>query len=206
MELGKAEPFRILNHHNCSVRHIDADFDYSSGDENLDLIPPESLHDLVFFLLLHLAVKAFHVDRTAQFFRKHPGIVRYVLCLQAFALLDHGADHIALSSLCDLPPHKCIGFLAVACIYNTVFDGQTVFRELVHHGDVKVAVKDDCQGTGDRGCAHYENMGHGALAGKCFSLFYPESVLLIRDHKSKVMIGDFLLNQGMGADDDGDFP
>ncbi len=57
MELGKAEALGVLDDHYGGVGNIDADFDDSGGDENLDFVFAELLHDFVFFFAGEAAVQ-----------------------------------------------------------------------------------------------------------------------------------------------------
>ena len=62
MELRKAEPFGILDHHHRSVRHVDPNLDDCGGDKHLDLPGGKFFHDLIFLFSLHLPVKVLHPD------------------------------------------------------------------------------------------------------------------------------------------------
>ena len=48
VQLCETEPFRILDHHQRCVRHVDADFDHGRRDEQIDLARLEPLHDVGF--------------------------------------------------------------------------------------------------------------------------------------------------------------
>ena len=55
VELCKAEPLCVLDHHHRCVRHIDADLDNSGGDQDLDIPRGKFFHDLIFLFCLHFS-------------------------------------------------------------------------------------------------------------------------------------------------------
>ncbi len=56
MQLRQAEAFRVLDHHDRRLRHVDADFDHRRCDQYLNIAALERLHDGVLLGALHAAV------------------------------------------------------------------------------------------------------------------------------------------------------
>ena len=140
MELRQAKALCVLNHHDRGVWHIDPNLDDRGGDQDLDLISPECLHDLIFKRRLHFPVQAGHPDIRSHLLLEHRPVILHVLRLQLLALLHHGADHIALPPCGDLFLHKCIRRLPVAGIHHTVLDGKPVGRQFIDHGNIQVSI------------------------------------------------------------------
>src|SRR5258708_696909 len=78
MQLRQAEALGMLDDHYGGVGNIDADFDYGGGDEDLDFIFVEALHDIVFFFAGETAVQQAEAQLGKHFAR------------QAFVLVDGG--------------------------------------------------------------------------------------------------------------------
>ncbi len=57
MKLCEAEAVGMLDDHHGGVRNVDADFDYSGGDQDLDFVAAKLLHDGIFFVIFQAAVK-----------------------------------------------------------------------------------------------------------------------------------------------------
>ena len=57
VELGEAVVFGIHDDHEVGVGDVDADFDDGGRDENVDFVVGKILHDAIFFVRLHAAVK-----------------------------------------------------------------------------------------------------------------------------------------------------
>ena len=161
MELGQAETLGIFDHHNRGVGHVDSHLHHGGGDQNLDLVFKKTLHDLIFFLRLHLAVEIFHLNKGRKPLPKSGGILDDILGLHGLALLHHGTDHIDLPSLLHLSFDEGVGFFPVGSIHDAVLDGQPVGGQLIDDGNIQIAVEDYRQGPGNRCGAHDDRMGHG---------------------------------------------
>ena len=53
MQLGQSEAFRMLDHHDRRVGHVDADLDDSGGDQHGNLAGAETLHRAVLLRRAH---------------------------------------------------------------------------------------------------------------------------------------------------------
>jgi hypothetical protein len=53
VELGQAQAFGILDHHQAGIGHIDADLDHGGRHQQLDLAGAELGHDRLFLGRLH---------------------------------------------------------------------------------------------------------------------------------------------------------
>ena len=58
VELAEAEALRVLHHHQCRVRHVDANLDDRGAHQNIDVPGDDGGHDPLFFLRLHLPMDA----------------------------------------------------------------------------------------------------------------------------------------------------
>ena len=140
VKLSKAETLCIFNHHNRCIRHIDSDFDHSCRYQYLDLISSETIHDIVFLCLLHLAMQTGYLDLFSHLFLKCHRIIRNIFRFHRLTFFYHRADYIALPSFCDLLFHEVVGRVAVSDIHHAVFDRQTICRKFIDHRDVQISV------------------------------------------------------------------
>ena len=77
-------------------------------------------------------------------------------------------------------------------------------RLLVEDREVHVAVLGERQAARDRGRGHHQDVGALALLAEVHALADAEAVLLVDDGEAEVAEGDVLLEEGVGADEDGD--
>jgi len=62
MQLGKAKPLRMLDHHDRRLGHVDANFDDSGGDQHFGFAGAKPFHRCVALCGLHAAVDEPHFD------------------------------------------------------------------------------------------------------------------------------------------------
>src|SRR5215813_4261636 len=53
MKLREPKSFRVLNYHNARVRHVHADFDHSSRNQDVNRSHSNLLHNRIFLFLVH---------------------------------------------------------------------------------------------------------------------------------------------------------
>ena len=202
VKLCKTETLCIFNHHDCSIRHVNTDFNNGSWNQNLYLVCRETLHDLIFFGGFHFAVKIFYLNIWRKDRFDFCSIIQDIFCVESFTLFYHRTDDIYLSSLLHLSLDKGICLWAIRNIYNTVFDRKSFGRKLVDHRDIEISVQNDCQSSWNRCCTHDENIGRVSAFSKRFALLDTEAVLLISDDKWKIFVDYFFLNQCVCTNDD----
>ena len=118
-------------------------------------------------------------------------------------------DDVCLSSACDRFPEGAVDLFALPFLQPVGFDLLSAGREFVYYRDVQVSVERECEGSGDRGCGHHEDVGCGlrCVCCLCFlsescALHHPESVLLIYDNESEFSEVHALLYECLCADDE----
>ncbi len=124
-----------------------------------------------------------------------------VLVVHLLRLLDHGVDHVDLTSLRDLAPHESEelqpgGVRIVVGAY-----GLASGRQFVDDRDVQVAVEGHGKRAGDGGGGHHQHVGRpGVLRPEAGPLLHAEAVLLVDHHEAQVAELHLVLDQGVGAD------
>ena len=201
MKLRQTKAFCIFHHHNCGIRHIDANLDHRSGYQNLDLSIRKFFHDLIFFFWLHLSMKTADLK-----FRQDPfqlfGIVCDIFQLQFFIFLHHRADNIDLMTCFHFFFHETIRIGAIRFIHYTVLDRKSVRRHLIHYRNIQISVNNDGQCPRNRRGTHNQYMRHPPFLCQHFPLLHTKTVLLICHHQSQIPIDHFFLDQRMGSDND----
>ena len=208
VELGEAEPLRVLDHHHRGVGHIHPHLDDGGGHQNVRLVGSEGGHDGVLLLGLHLAVDEGHLEIRKHLGLELFGVFRHRLALvgELVILLYHGTDDIGLAALAHQLADETVHPLVIA-----PGDGEGLHRlaaggKLVDDGHVQVSVEDQGQGPGDGGSGHDQNVGVVPLGGQFRPLGHTEAVLLIRHHQAQVAVGHAAGDEGVGADGKVDLP
>ena len=129
VQLGQAEPVRVLDHHQVGVRHVHADLDH--GRRNQDIVLPggKIVHHLLLVRVFHAAVQ--HGDAAVG----QGGLQVFGVLLCAFevgfALLDERTHHIDLSSRLDLFVDERGDALSHAFAHRIGLDRAAAGRHLV---------------------------------------------------------------------------
>ena len=132
-------------------------------------------------------------------------IIRYIFRIQPFTFFNHGADYISLPSCMDLFFYKRIRFRTIGCSYYTVFDRETFGRKFIDNGNIQISIQNNCQRSWNWCRTHNQNMWRIPPGCQCFSLPNTKSVLFICNHKTKILIFYFFLNQSMGSNNNINF-
>ena len=201
MELGQAEPLRVLDHHHRGVWNVDPHLNHRSGHKHMNAACGEILHQLVFLPGLHLSMEIFHPDPGRQILAESFRVVYDIFRLDHLAGLHHRADHVGLAACLHLPLNKPIGVLSVICPHHTVFDRLSVSRKLINHRNIQIAVENNGKSSGNGRGAHDQYMRLLSLLPQHLPLADAEAVLLVCNDKSQLVIDHLLLNQSMGSHD-----
>ena len=115
MKLWKSEPFRILNHNDCSIWNIYPDFDNSCRHKNIIFFVLELIHNFIFFIVFKLSVQ-----EPDFIFRKNfilPLFFFYgrSFCRKSFTFLNKGINYICLTSGLDFSTYQACNLPSWIC-------------------------------------------------------------------------------------------
>ncbi len=190
----------MFDHHDGGIWHIDADFDHRGRHQQAGFAVLEGEHGGVLLRAAHTPVNEADVgaehlrENGVALLRRHQvGLLR-LLHQRAnpvgfFAILQRCAQ--PLDNIADAfggDRHRLDGFAA-----------RRFFGEL---GDIHVPEGGQYQRAWNGRGGHDKHMRRDALGGEPQALMHAETVLFIHHGQHKVLIGDAVLEQRMGADDD----
>ena len=201
VQLSQTEPLGVFNHHDSSIRNIDAHFYDCRGNKDLYISFRKALHDFLFFIRWHPAVQSRNFEPVTEIFPKHVTVLENVLTGSIFARFNHRTDYIYLPSLQDLFFNELVCSLSVFRPYNAVLYRQTFGGKFIQHGDIQITIQNHRQCARDRSCTHNQYVRSRSLGRQHASLSHSEPMLFIRYDKTKSGIGNRFLNQGMCAYD-----
>ena len=205
VQLGKAEPFGIVDDHDGGVGDVHPHFDDGGGDEAIVLLILERLHDLRLFLVLHLAVQEGEPharEAVFQLVEKLGDADERTLLVP----LDLGADEVALvAQLClfaDVFKH----IVVLARRHDARDDLRTRLGLVLDLGNVQIAVKDEGEGARNGGGGHDQHIGARTLFPQRAALGNAEAVLFVAHAQREVFGLHVRLQHGVRAADDVDLP
>ena len=201
MELGEAEAFGALDHHDGGVGDVDANLDHRGGDEDAGFAGDESRHGGVLVGRRHLAVDKTHLavaKRGAEALEAFFGC-RHV---DRFAFLDQRADPVGLAAFQDRLAQVVDHLVDPARGDQRGLDGFPAGRFFVEDRDVHMAVLGEAEGAGDGRGRHHEDVGLGAFRAELHPLRHAEAVLFVDDGEAEIVELHPLLEDGVGADQD----
>ena len=201
MKLRKSEPLRIFYHHYRSVWHIYPYFHYCSRHQHLDFSPCKLFHDSILFLGLHFSMEHSNGDVWWENLSQPCCIVRHVFPVCPLAFFYHRANHIRLAPFPHLPFYKGVGFRAIRRANYTVLNRETHGRKLIYNGNIQIPVYNDRKSSGDGSGTHNQHMRRISPGSQCLSLLHAKAMLLIGDHKAKILVHHFFLDQGVSSND-----
>ena len=97
VQLGKAVPLRVFDHHDRRVRHVHTHLHHRGGDKNVQFSRGKAAHDRVLFRAFHPSVQLADPQARQVLLPQAGGVLRYAGAIVA-SLVDHGADDVALPS------------------------------------------------------------------------------------------------------------
>ena len=119
-------------------------------------------------------------------------------------LADQRADPVGLPALGDGAAQVVDHLGGAAGGDERGLDRLAAGRLLVEDREVHVAVLRQRQAARDRRRGHHQDVGGTALRAEVHALADAEAVLLVDDGEAEVVEGDVLLEERVGADEDGD--
>ena len=206
MQLGKAEPFRVLDEHDDRVRHVDTDFDDDRRHKKLDVALQELLHDVILLGGFHLSVQKPDPVVLERAFRDLVIVFRGGDQFFGLPFLNQRTDDVPLPPLVEELFDVSVRPLPYGGVDAVGLDGLSPLREFVDDGDIEVSVNGKGQGPRDGSGRHDHDMGPFALFGQRASLAHSEPVLLVRDDEAQFIEPDVFGQEGMCADDEIDVP
>ncbi len=186
VELGEAEAVGVFDDHEGGVGDVDADFDDGGGDEDVKFAAFEAGHGDLLVVGRHAAVEeaeaeagefvggevGVHIGGGAErgalrLLAGSPGgglgqllFEREVeLGLVAVGAFDERVDDVGLTAGGDLLADEVPDFAGAVLGHAAGGDGGAAGREFVDDGDFEVAVEGECEGSGNGGCGHDEDVG-----------------------------------------------
>ena len=204
VELGEAEPLGALDDHQRRIGHVDPDLDHRRRDQHRQLAGGEARHHRILVRPLHPPVdQPDLVLAEAQLEHARALLGRGGVAL--LALLDQRADPIGLAAARDVPAEAVdhLGQLLVAD--HARFDRRPARRHLVDPADVHLAILGQRQRARDRGRGHHQQMRRMlGLRRQQQPLRHAEAMLLVDHREPELLVGDLLLEDRVGADEDVD--
>ena len=187
VQCRQAEPLGILNDHDRRVRHVNADLDDCRRDKHVQLTGLESLHDIVLFLWLQLAVQQADAPVGQQCAGGLGVVGRDGLQIaHGFVFLDGRADDVDLMPRRNLLVQKAVHVAALFAGDEPCFDGLAARRQLVQHRNIQVAVHEQPQRARDGRGAHDQQVRALCLARQQAALPHAEAVLLVHDGEAEI--------------------
>ena len=201
MELGEAEPLRMLDQHDRGVRHVDPDLDHGRRDEHLDLAVPEPPHHGIALLGFHPPVNQPDGGRRQRLlqFARH---LDRGLEVKLFGFVDHRIHHVGLAPRRALLAQELIDPRAIATRSDGGLDRQAPARLVLEGRDIEITVQRQREGARDRGRRQKEHVRRPSLLDQRRALLDAEPVLLVdHDQPQSSELGR-LLDHRMGSHDD----
>ena len=153
MQLRKAEPLRLLDHHQRGIRHVDPHFDDRRRDQQLGIAAGEPLHRSVLQFGGELTVD--HHNILSEPFAQS-GVARFGGgdLFRSVALAYHRADPIGLPPFRDLRSEAIDQQAGLVLPHDDRIDRLATGRKLVQFADVQLAILRQRQRARDRRGGH----------------------------------------------------
>ena len=140
VELGKAEPVRILHHHQRRIGYIYTHLDNRGCYQNIGIALGKFCHHHFLFSGLHLSVQKRYTQvgehLLLQGFR--PNLCGFQI--QTFGFFYRRTHHIALMSLGHMLADKIVDSGSVAFIYQEGINLLSAGGQLVQYGHLQIPV------------------------------------------------------------------
>ncbi len=205
VELGEAEAFGGIDHHDAGVVDVDADFDDARGDEHLRFAGAEAGHRFFFFDGREAAVDdadaevgEFAVGEAFKCFGDARGG-------DVFGFVDERDDDVGLAAglefaADEMPP---LGLFGGADDVRADF--LAAGRHVAEGRDVEVAEEGHADRARDGRGGHHQVVRRLLALAEGGALADAEFVLLVDDDEAELGEADVFLDDGVGADDEVDF-
>jgi len=203
VQLCEAEAFGVFDDHQGGIRHVHADFDDGSGNEQLCFARDEGRHCRLPFVVRHFAVDEGDPDVGQQGLQLFGGCGG-VFAFEGVGFFDERTNPVGL------PPVAAVGTdagddgVAFVVRHDVGLDGAAAGRQGVDDGQVEFAVEAHGEGARDGGGGEDELMC-GVVGGfflQLQALVHAEAVLFVDDDEGEAGVGDVFLKDGVGADDE----
>ena len=193
VELRQAKSIRIINNNRVGVGNIQPAFDNAGSQQNIVLALVELHHDTLQLCLRHLAVGNLnHCIR-------HDFLQLQLHLLNGFHPV---VDKINLSPPLQLPVDG-VPDDAVAVFHNVGLHREAFLRRRADNAHIPRPCQGHVQGTGYRSGTEGEHIYADGKALDFFLLLDAETLFLIYNQKPQILeLHLFLVQQGMGADED----
>ena len=202
MQLGEAEALGMFHHHDGGFGHVDADFDYRGGDQNLQFTRLEASHRRVALRRFHPAVD--QADHGAQCGPQFLGAIFGSGEVDFFGFLDQRAHPIGARTLGDggaQPLHHIVeAFGREHARFHRLASGRAAMQTRHIH----VAISGEGQRARDRGRRHHQHIGD-TLGLQRHALVHTEAMLLVDHHQAEILERHVVGEEGVGADQNVDF-
>jgi len=202
VELGEAEALGVLDDDHIRFGDIDADFDHGGGDEDFGNTGLKAFQGAVARRRIHLAVG--EGDDVAEFFAQRGVAMNGGSGVKKLGFGDERADPVDPAAAGDGAGDGGKNFFEVGEFVHGGGDGLSTRRFFGESGNVHFAPMGEQQGARDGGGGHHQKVGFGALGGEGQALIDAEAVLFVDDGQSEVLEFDVFLEDGVGADQQGD--
>ena len=203
VQLREAEAFGVFDDHQGGVRHVHADFDNGSGNQQLGFARDEGRHCRLPFVVRHFAVDEGDPDVGQQGLQLFGGR----LCVFAFERIrffDERANPVGLPPVAAVGTDAFDDGIAFVVRDDVGLDGAAAGGQGVDDGQVEFAVEAHGEGARDGGGGEDE-LVRGVVGGfflQLQALVHAEAVLFVDDDEGEAGVGDVFLEDGVGADDE----
>ena len=198
MELGEAEPLRLLDDHDGGVGHIDPDLHDRRRHQDPHLPGREVRHDGVLLRRRQLPVDK--PDLAAQARLEVLGPLLCGLEVQELGLADQGTDPEGLGAAQDGRNKPVLHLRNPGHGGRAGCDRRPSRRLADDPADVQVAIGGQFESAGYGRGRHGEEVNGLSLVQQSLALPDAKAMLLINDRQGQVGEPHLVLEQGMGAD------
>ena len=140
VKLRQAKAFGVFDNHDGGIGHVHTDFDDGGGDEDVNFIFAETLHDRFFVVTGKAAVENAEFQFRKNFAREAVEFFDRGFQFE-FRFFDNGIDDIGLMAGGDFATHRFPDAGKVRLGGHARDDGSAARRQLVDDGDIEVAVE-----------------------------------------------------------------
>ena len=208
MQLRQAEAFRMFNHHQGRIRHVDADFNDGRRHQHMDVAAAERIHDRLLFSRLQAAMH--EADLQVRQCRHQCGLgFCRGLQLQRFRFFDQRTDPIRLAAFERGRVHALDDFIAPVLVDVARHDRRAPGRQFINGRHFQVRVIRHGQRARNRRGRHHQLMRHvraavgiHALVAQREALADAETMLFIDNDKTEPREMHGILEDRMRANDE----